>query len=63
MTTFSALVAVTTVIRVEVEVDDHEAPAASAIAAVQGGGGFREVPPTYKIVEIGRRPAEWADAL
>lgn len=62
MTTYSALVAMTTVMRVDVEVEDHQAPGASAIAAVQAGGGTREVPPTYKVVEIGKRPAEWADA-
>lgn len=62
MTRFSALVEITTVVRVEFEAGDDEAPAQAAIAAVQGGGGYREVMPTWRVVEIGKRPAEWADA-
>jgi len=54
MTTFTALIEVTTFLRVEFESADNEAPAEVAIATAQAGAGFRELPARYAVAQIAR---------
>ncbi len=55
MTAYTAVVEVTTFVRVEFEAADDEAPGTVAIATVQSGAGYREMPSTFAVAQISKR--------
>lgn len=55
MTAYTAVVEVTTFVRVEFECADDEAPGQTAISTVQSGAGYREMPSRFAVAQITRR--------